>query len=192
MATHRRLVKKAGPDFYPTPAWGTEALLVYEKFQGPILEPCCGDGAMAEVLKRHGYTVHASDKFDHGYGVKKDFFDIKNLYNTPNIVTNPPYKEAEQMIRHALSLSNDGKVCFLLRLAFLEGQKRYYNLWSRYRLRRIHVFTERLSMYPKGSIQSTGGTTAYAWFVWETHDWYMTDPCPPHINWIPPDIVKKV
>ncbi len=183
MATHRRLVKKKGPDFYPTPLWGTEALLAYEKFNGPILEPCCGDGAMADVLKNHGYKVLASDLYDHGYGTQRDFYDYDITDNMPNIVTNPPYREAEKMIHHALQISKKGKVCFLLRLAFLEGQGRYHRLWRQYMPRRVYVFSERLSMFPKGSLETSGGTTAYAWFVWETG---KPDLSPPHIHWIAP------
>ena len=44
-------------DFYATPSWVTEALLQHIRFRGPIWEPCCGDGAMATVLGRHGYEV---------------------------------------------------------------------------------------------------------------------------------------
>ena len=54
-------------DFYPTPKWATEQLLKYEKFDGDIWEPACGDGAISEVLKEHGYTVTSSDIIDRGY-----------------------------------------------------------------------------------------------------------------------------
>src|SRR5947208_1977198 len=87
---NRRLLDTSGPDFYPTPAWGTKALLRYEVFQGPVLEPCCGNGAMAKVLEETGYKVIASDLHDRGYGTTRDFFDYKPK-EALNIVTNPPF-----------------------------------------------------------------------------------------------------
>jgi hypothetical protein len=50
-------------DFVKTPIPVTEALLKYETFVGSILEPCCGDGAIANVLKQQ-YIVDCSDKID--------------------------------------------------------------------------------------------------------------------------------
>jgi hypothetical protein len=46
MVTNRRLVETS-PDFYPTPEWATELLLMHEKFKGTIWEPACGEGDMA-------------------------------------------------------------------------------------------------------------------------------------------------
>jgi hypothetical protein len=37
-------------------------------FDGVIMEPCCGDGAMVKVLIEPGYTVEASDVQDFGTG----------------------------------------------------------------------------------------------------------------------------
>lgn len=77
-------------DFVKTPKLITEALLKYEKFDGDILEPCCGDGAISEILKKQ-YKVHSSDKIDYGYGEQKDLFDIFDEYD--NIITNPPFTQ---------------------------------------------------------------------------------------------------
>jgi hypothetical protein len=48
MATHRRLAKVEDNDFYKTPAWASHALMVFERFEGSILEPCCGDGSISK------------------------------------------------------------------------------------------------------------------------------------------------
>lgn len=39
-------VNREKDDFYPTPPYGTEALLSVEKFNGAIWEPACGTGAI--------------------------------------------------------------------------------------------------------------------------------------------------
>ena len=55
-------------DFYPTPAWPTEALLRWVRLPNGIWEPCCGDGAMARVLESQGHRVVGTDLVDRGYG----------------------------------------------------------------------------------------------------------------------------
>lgn len=166
--TNRRLVSSEGPDYYPTPSWGTKALLHYEKFYGPIWEPCCGDGAMSDVLLNNGYEVASSDIHDRGFGFIADFltYDYNNV-SFNNIVTNPPFNLALPIIKHALNIVDEGKVCFLLRTAFLESQIRYKELFSVDPPNRVYVFSERLSMYPAGQKGVSGGTTSYSWFVWD-------------------------
>ena len=164
MVTNRRIVTAEGPDFYPTPAWGTQALLNHVKFDGGVLEPCCGDGAMAEVIRAAGYRVTASDVVARGYGERQDFLNIAGPCE--NIVTNPPFNVAEVLIDHALKIAR-GKVCFLLRTAFLESGRRYRKFYAERPPSRLLVFSERLSMYPKGSQVDGGGTMSYAWFIWE-------------------------
>jgi hypothetical protein len=57
-------------DFYPTPPEGTRALLSVERFEGPIWEPACGDGAISRVshnvapaLSNDGSTVYVVVKW---------------------------------------------------------------------------------------------------------------------------------
>lgn len=174
---NQRVIELQGPDFYPTPAWGTAALLRHVKFAGTILEPCCGDGAMAEVLEKYGYGVHAFDLHDRGYGKVQDFLKFNRTVD--NIVTNPPFNIAELVLSRALQLASY-KVCLLLRLPFLESAKRYA-LFKRRPPEKVLVFSERLSIYPKGKSMKNGGTTPYAWFVWNRH--YKG---PTTIEWIEP------
>ena len=48
-------------DFHPTPEHVTEALIARERFQGLILEPASGDGAIIRVFRKAGYTVTGTD-----------------------------------------------------------------------------------------------------------------------------------
>lgn len=181
----RRLITKEGPDFYPTPRWGTEALLKHINFNGVILEPCCGDGAMAEVLKeKTNCEVISSDLYDRGYGEKRDFLSYKNSID--NIVTNPPFNIAEDLLLHAFKLY-EKKICFLLRAAFLESSRRYNNIFSINPPAKVLIFSERLSLYPKGTEVNGGGTTSYAWFVWDREDSSKET----KIEWIKPGSKEK-
>lgn len=83
------------------------------------------------------------------------------------IVTNPPFKNAGEFVSHALELCPH--VVMLLRLAFLESQKRSPILDNGY-LARVHVFRKRLPMMYRhgwdGPTNSNSGM-AFAWFVWD-------------------------
>jgi hypothetical protein len=177
--TTKRRVDRDGGDFYPTPAWVTEALCGVERFEGGIWEPACGDGAMARVLERAGHHVQASDLHDRGWGSTGQDFLSCGSSAMPNIVTNPPYHLAEAFTHHAIALAT-GKVCLLLRLAWLEGVGRRKRLWNMRPPSRVWVLSPRASFFPAGDNRTKGGTTAYAWFVWDKS--YQG---PPVLGWVP-------
>jgi hypothetical protein len=53
-------------DLYETPAVAVHALLKVEQLPPHVWEPACGPGAIVGVLRRAGYTVHATDLNDYG------------------------------------------------------------------------------------------------------------------------------
>lgn len=55
-------------DYYATPPEAVEALLAQEKFWKNIWEVACGEGHIAKVLEKEGYTVYGTDLIDRGYG----------------------------------------------------------------------------------------------------------------------------
>lgn len=161
----KRNADLSGPDFYPTPAWATHALMENEPFIGEIWEPACGDGSMAEVLKTCGNSVFSSDLYDRGYGESGHNF-LTTTRSTSNIITNPPYNSAEGFVTTGLRAANQ-KLALLLRLAFLEGAHRANTIFQFTPPNRIWVFSERVTFYRKGEQTAGGGTTAYAWFIWD-------------------------
>lgn len=163
--TIKRFADLDGPDYFPTPAWATHALIDNEKFDGEIWESACGNGAMSNVLETTGQRVISSDLYDRGYGESGvDFLETNR--RAPNIVTNPPYNSAEGFVRAGLEKA-DRKFALLLRLAFLEGANRQRTIFTDAPPSRVWVFSERITFYPAGTVQKGSGTTAYAWFVWE-------------------------
>ncbi|MAZ23485.1 MAG: hypothetical protein CMB22_01605 [Euryarchaeota archaeon] len=162
-------------DLYPTPKSCTEELLKREKFVGRIWECACGLGDISEVFLDQGHTVLSTDIIDHGYeniSVVADFLKCRYSDSIPrNIVTNPPFKYANQFIKHGIELTkpHNGKLALFLRLNMLEGQKRYYEIFKPNPPARVWIFSARQTLWrekqkaPKGR----SGTTAYAWFIWE-------------------------
>jgi hypothetical protein len=120
-------------DFYPTPAWVTEALLLHwVRRPSGIWEPCCGDGSMARVLVAHGHDVVATDLEDRGYGEGgRDFLLEDRLPDgVTAIVTNPPYgRRGEKMlikfIEHGLELLRPvgGTLVLLVPVQWAAGQE---------------------------------------------------------------------
>ena len=163
--TLKRFADLDGPDFFPTPAWATHALIDNEKFSGDIWESACGNGAMSRVLETTGRRVISSDLYNRGYGEAGiDFLFAKRTAS--NIITNPPYNSAEGFVGVGLKKASE-KFALLLRLAFLEGANRANTIFSRSPPNRVWVFSERITFYPAGAVQKGTGTTAYAWFVWD-------------------------
>lgn len=156
--------KFSATDLYETPEEATLKLLTVEDFKGLIWEPCCGMGKMSQVLEKE-YQVYSSDIMEESYG--KSGVDMLTVAQRPsNIVTNPPYKDAQEIIEHSLSIVKR-KACFLLKLTFLEGQKRK-SFFNTSPPSRVWVFSNRITMWPYGEEKpKNGGTIAYAWFVWD-------------------------
>lgn len=166
----RHSLKDRRDDLYETPPAATEALLRHEPLPINIWEPACGRGAIAKVLHRNGKRVWSSDLVDHGYvdaRARVDFLLEKSApFEDGAIVTNPPYKLAGEFVSHGLTLLP--KVVMLLRLAFLESERRRPILDSGH-LARVYVFRNRLPMMHREGWSGPRSTNsiAFAWFVWE-------------------------
>ena len=176
--TTKRSADIDGPDFFPTPAWATHALIDNEHFDNDIWECACGNGAMSEVLKLTGQNVISSDLYDRGYGSSGVDF-LNNNETAANIVTNPPYNSAEGFVKSGLQKAKN-KFVLLLRLAFLEGANRQRTIFSSTPPSRVWVFSERITFYPAGAEQRGTGTTAYAWYVWDKDSVGATE-----LKWLP-------
>lgn len=163
--TIKRFADLDGPDFFPTPAWATYALIDNEKFSGIIWESACGNGAMSLVLEKTGCQVVSSDLYARGFRqVGIDF--LTTVRRVDNIIINPPCNSAEGFVAAGLKMA-DKKFALLLRLAFLEGANRANTIFFKNPPNRVWVFSERITFYPIGVVQKGTGTTAYAWFVWD-------------------------
>jgi hypothetical protein len=82
------------------------------------------------------------------------------------IITNPPYSLAEQFVEVALERAP--LVIMLLRLAFLESEKRS-DILDGGQLARVHVFERRLPMMHRAGWNGNKATSsiAFAWFCWD-------------------------
>jgi hypothetical protein len=146
-----------------------EALLRVENLPHFLWEPAAGRGAIVNVLREAGHAVIASDLVDYGFPTHFNGRDFLLEHKVPEcceaIVTNPPFKLAEQFVSHALDLCP--RVIMLLRLAFLESERRRGILEDR-GLARVHVFRNRLPMMHRANWTGpkASSAVAYGWFIW--------------------------
>lgn len=183
----QRFEAKDSPDDFPTPPWATRALIehVLDDKSALItlscLEPACGEGHMAKVLKEYFGEVHYSDAYEYGYGLVRDF--VTQPYETNAcdwVITNPPFRLAEEFLLRALNVARKG-VAILARTVFLESIGRYNAIFLETPPDKFAQFSERVPMV-KGRLDSKASTaTGYAWFVWEKE---LSGA--PRLMWVPP------
>ena len=154
-------------DWYIQPRRCIESLINSVPFEGTIHDPACGSGKIPKTFGEYGFTTTGSDLRNRGFGEQKDFF--QDLRIRSNIVSNPPYNLSERFIIHALSVTV-GRVAILARVAFLNGQRRYASLYSKYPPETVVILSRRPSMPPAGqNIIPVGGKTDFCWIVWNKH-----------------------
>lgn len=169
-------------DYYSTPTEEVENILNIIGIcfdDTTILEPCAGGGHMVKGISAYtkdcrNCTLIATDIMDRGgkkiltgkeYDFISDGYPIKN--GIDYIVMNPPYSLIEPFTMKSLGLADKG-VLMLARLQFLEGEKRYDNIFQTNPPTDVYVYVDRISCYKNGDLsQKMSSAQAYAWFYWD-------------------------
>lgn len=163
---HSKLTREIN-DFYATEPKDVEKLLEKEKFDSNIWDCCCGKGHISEVLKNHNYNVYSTDLIDRGYC--DDTMDFLKCIDNVNcdIITNPPYSLALEIIQKALDITSNGnKIAMLLKIQFLESAKRkkFFDLFPP---KYVYVFSERINCAKNGEFEKyKSSAICYAWYIW--------------------------
>lgn len=142
-------------DYYATDPYAIDILLKdgKAKLNKDIWECACGAGHLSERLKEYGYNVKSTDLINRGYGVDGIDFLKCNEFWHGDILTNPPYKYADEFIEHALKLIPQGnKVFMFLKLQFLEGKNRR-KLFKKHPPKTIYVSSSRIVCAPNGNFE---------------------------------------
>ena len=157
-------------DYYATNPKCVEDLFERENFSGNIWECACGEGhlskRMLDLGSFYGLNVYSSDIIDRGYGDVLDFLSIDVQEWLGDIVTNPPYKYAQDFVEKSLKIiPNGNKVAMFLKLTFLEGQKRKL-LFKHNPPKIVYVYSKRQECAKNGEFKGTSAV-AYCWYIWE-------------------------
>jgi hypothetical protein len=184
----QRIEPKDSPDDFPTPPWATRALLEHILGLSAVdlrslscLEPACGAGHMAKVLKEYFGEVRAADAYHYGYGPVRDFLSYPYEAGAVDwVITNPPFRLAEEFVLRGLHVARRG-VAILARTVFLESVGRYEGIFLDQPPAKFAQFVERVPMV-KGRLDAKATTaTGYAWLVWEKRAEGH-----PQLMWVPP------
>lgn len=155
-------------DYYATSPRAVKLLLDEETFNANIWECACGELHISNVLNEYGYNVRNSDLIKRVDEIEQlDFLQSTKKWHG-DIITNPPYKYAQEFTEKSIDLIEDGnKVAMLLRLQFLEGKRRK-ELFKKYPPKYVYVFSGRINCAKNGDFKTYNSSAmSYAWFVWE-------------------------
>lgn len=183
----QRIEAADSPDDFPTPPWATRGLIehVLDNKKGlavlSCLEPACGAGHMAKVLKEYFGEVRYADAYDYGYAPIRDFLTYPYETNAVDwVITNPPFRLSKEFVLRALRVARQG-VAILARTVFLESSGRYKAIFLDNPPTKFAQFVERVPMV-KGRLDAKATTaTGYAWLVWEKNNEGT-----PRLMWVPP------
>lgn len=165
-------------DYYATDPVAVKKLLTaYSGIDGLILEPCVGQGHIANTIKdfyKNSREIIALDIVDRGYPdtIVTDFLTWESLQKFDSIITNPPYSLAKEFVEKGMTLlNNDGVMAMFLKIQFLEGSKRK-EMFEKYPPKYIYVFRNRMATWNNGEPKDPDGkrwatTMCHAWFIWE-------------------------
>lgn len=172
-----RRTGRDGLDYFPTPPWASRALLEWAATQfhltvdGLCWEPAAGGRHMADVLTEVFPRVHATDVFDYGrldavgsfVGIGADVVEAPG--EVAWVITNPPFNLAAEFLDRACCVAKLG-VALLLRTSWLEGGKRWEQIFSRNPPSDVLQFSGRVAMKAGTWDPKASTATSYAWFVW--------------------------
>jgi hypothetical protein len=140
-----------------------------------VCEPFCGKGNLVVAMRGRGLVVHASDIEDRGCPDSTVLDFLKMTERPPGcdvLLSNCAYDcvagNALQFVEHAFALEFR-LVILLLKVGFLNGERRYKRLYSRGHLRRVYPIAERLQDMHDANF--TGEKASQS----QTHGWFVFD-----------------
>jgi hypothetical protein len=166
-STRHSVMDRVEFDYYATEPVAVKMLLELENFDGDIWECACGEGHLSKEIESCGYKVYSSDLIDREYGEVLNFLSVHNKHTNMNIITNPPYKYANEFIIKAMEIMEEGKkLALFLPIRYLEGKARK-KIFEKYPLKTLYVSASRLQCARNGNfIKRSGGAVAFGWFIW--------------------------
>lgn len=163
-------------EHYVEPEWCSRRLFEVEKFEGGILDPCCGFGRIVEAARAAGHHAVGSDLIERapGYMYALDFLTsdypheilMPGVGECRNVVCNPPFDIFKDFAEAALAWA-PGKVAMIWLVRTLPAAR-----WlQKTPLARIWLLTPRPSMPPGHVIargeKPGGGKQDFCWLVWD-------------------------
>jgi hypothetical protein len=150
--TPKSLVYVAESHIYDIVSPGTEE----------VLEPCCGNGELADALEEIGVRVHRNDLYWMDGG--KDY--LTTSYPHRVVITNPPFSKWDQFVAKAKSEAEIVMMIGRLNYFGTEGRSRS-GIWQN--LKHVDIFNRYVDYrsYPRTDGKFQVGAMATGWFIWD-------------------------
>lgn len=166
-------------DYYATPPTATEKILnVIDLGNDSILEPSAGEGHIVKVLQQRyphneivaNDLVDRHSRLDIHINSGIDFLRYEPNRKFGTIITNPPFKYAQQFVEKALTLANHYVIIFA-KIQFLETVERQ-KLFLEHPPKYVCVHSRRVNPWRNGEELNENGKPwaspmCFAWYVWE-------------------------
>lgn len=164
-------------EFFETAAWSVDSVLRHEKLPSEFVDPCAGNGVIAERMIANGYSPRAILDL-HLWPHRNRALDITQAnYLTQDVdldgvavVMNPPFSKSVEFVLH--SLGAEAVLCFQ-RFAWWESAARR-DFWDKNPPDRVYICGNRATSW-RGDLTAAeregGGATAHAWFIWRRSNW---------------------
>jgi hypothetical protein len=144
-------------------------LLELEQFDYNIWECCAGLLHLSNEMTLLSKKVRSSDLYVRCEGIEQlDFIGIDNTgIWEGDIITNPPYRYANEFILKALSILKYGKkLALFLPIRYLEGKYRA-EIFKKFPPYKIYVSSSRIKCAINGNFDDMkGSAVCYCWMVW--------------------------
>ena len=154
---------------YVEPEWCDRRLFDVERFDGAILDPCCGFGRIPKAAIAAGYEARGTDLVYRGYGDARDCNDFLTSRGTwPNLVFNSPYHLLEEFTMKAMQVARR-KIAML----WLVRRMNAAHYLRDCPVSKIYLLTPRPSMpggrqvakHMKKGTEPSGGLQDFCWIV---------------------------
>lgn len=157
-------------DFYETPPHYVAALLGEVNLYGRIYEPCVGEGAIADAVRKLGSVssvltndIDKKRKADTHFDATKPEAWEFGARKPDWVVTNPPFSLELEILEHAIE--NVPNVVFLARLSFLEPTEERAYFLEQHAPQQVIVLP-RYSFRPNDDGKRQTDSVTCAWLVW--------------------------
>lgn len=168
-ANRKKEIDRPLNDFYPTPKCMVQELLNFKEFnlflESNILDPCCGQYAIGNVLRNNNFTSITEKDIIFGNDFLKDNYDHESY---ECIIMNPPFKLFDEFVTKSKKVAY--KVACIGKLNFFGAHGRNINgLWDN--LEWVLPF-DRMIAFDKpednnGKVEC--GMMVSAWFIWNSN-----------------------
>lgn len=163
-ANRKKKSERPEADFYRTPEILTEMFCDLNILDKDVLiyEPCCGDGAIVDILRSKGFSNIKSDDLR---TTGKDFLEFDGV--VPQIITNPAFSIFDETVLKCQEVCTD-KFVMLAKVNFFGAYKRNESgVWKH--LKQVYIFNRQVDYR---SIKNEDrsffvGNLITGWFVWD-------------------------